>query len=119
MERFTADGEDSINKEWLVFDNEEFYCCFGPTTQLNAVTKARELNEKHAGKDEVSALKTRITELEKERDVRDLEQQVKGVKEALAKVKWMGGGFLNEYLFEDRIHDLQTQAKELKEQGND
>ena len=64
MERFTADGEDSINKGWLVFDNEECYCCFGPTTQLNAVAKARELNEKHAGKDEVSALKTRIAELE-------------------------------------------------------
>ena len=65
IERLTADGEDCINKECLVFDNEEFYCCFGPTTQLNAVTKARELNEKHAGKDEVSALKTRIAELEK------------------------------------------------------
>jgi hypothetical protein len=46
MERFTASGADWSNKDWLVFDNEEFYCVFGPTTQLNAIDKARELNKK-------------------------------------------------------------------------
>jgi hypothetical protein len=49
--RFTAEGEDCSNKDWLVFDNEECYCCFGPTTQLNAVTKARELNNTYKERD--------------------------------------------------------------------
>lgn len=132
MERFTADGEDCINKEWLVFDNEEFYCCFGPTTQLNAVTKARELNEKHAGKDEVSALKTRIAELEKalshaetdstkEQDVRDLEQQAKGVDDS---IEWLVDNYHNECnpcagLLGYFKSGLSTKAEALRSKAND
>lgn len=44
-----------------------------------------------------------------------LEERAKGVGEALTKVKRMGGGFLHECLFEDYIHDLQSQIKALKE----
>ena len=51
MERFTADGEDWSKRDWIVFDNEACYCCFGPTTQLNAVDKARELNNTYKGQE--------------------------------------------------------------------
>jgi hypothetical protein len=49
MERFTAEGKGWVNGDWVVFDNEKCYCCYGPTTQLNAVAKARELNNKEQG----------------------------------------------------------------------
>ena len=49
----------------------------------------------------------------------NLEQQAKGVREALTKAKWRGGSFLHECLFEDYIHDLQTQAETLKGQGDE
>jgi len=64
----------------------------------------------------VAKRRKRIAELEKGQTIRDLRQQAKGVKEALLKVKRIGGGFLHECLFEDYIHDLQTQVDKL-EQG--
>tara|TARA_R110000772_G_scaffold184382_1_gene295399 strand:- start:149 stop:451 length:303 start_codon:yes stop_codon:yes gene_type:complete len=94
----------------------------------------REPTKLECAEAEIEALREHIAELEKRRDVEyvtlddrqlvyltvddlkriKLEQQAKGVREALTKAKRMGGGFLHECLFEDYIHDLQTQAKVLK-----
>jgi hypothetical protein len=62
-ERFTANCANWSSKDWLVFDNEELYCCFGPTNEASAISKAIELNNENEKKDEISVLKERITSL--------------------------------------------------------
>jgi hypothetical protein len=73
--RFTA-SEDK-HGDWLVFDNEDFYCCYGPTTEPDATSEMRKLNRQNSEKnkeDEVSILTKRIAELEKE--VQELTNQL-------------------------------------------
>ena len=70
----------------------------------------------------------RIAELEKERDVRDLEQQAKGVEDVVLEARFkLTGKFTGEYAdnilhsvcdaFQGRAQELRNKAKALKEQG--
>jgi hypothetical protein len=61
--RFTA-SEDK-HGDWLIFDNEDFYCCYGPTTEPDATSEMRKLNRQNNEKNKkVSILTKRIVELE-------------------------------------------------------
>jgi hypothetical protein len=80
-ERFTANCANWSSKDWLVFDNEELYCCFGPTNEASAISKAIELNNENEKKDEISVLKERITSLlvadtKNKRRIAELEEEL-------------------------------------------
>lgn len=102
-DRFTA-SEDK-HGDWLVFDNEDFYCCYGPTNEHDAVSEAIRLNGSKQ-ESELVELRKKNAELEKQvefemeqkakareqRDkitkslaIRDLEQQAKGATDICNK----------------------------------
>ena len=64
----------------------------------------------------------KVAELEKERDVRDLEQQAKGVEDAVTKLERPDVPLAPSLILNDDLLDfaavLRNQAKALKEQGN-
>ena len=59
----------------------------------------------------------RIVELEKERDIRDLEQQAKGLEDLHKLVEKCGAKSLMSFLLIEEADELRAQAKALKEQG--
>lgn len=44
-DRYTASIDEK--GKWLVFDNENFYCCYGPTSKYDAIRKTDELNKEN------------------------------------------------------------------------
>ena len=60
----------------------------------------------------------RIVELEKDRDIRDLEQQAKGLEDFAQSLMFRGclENSFNKYDADEAAIDLRTQAKALKEQ---
>ncbi len=56
--RFTA-SEDK-DGDWLVFDNEDFYCCYGPTNKYDAMNKMLELNNENSMKDKIVTDNTQV-----------------------------------------------------------
>ena len=58
----------------------------------------------------------RIVELEKERDIRDLEQQAKSLEDLHKSVEECGAKSLMSFLLIEEADELRTQAKALKEQ---
>ena len=58
----------------------------------------------------------RIVELEKERDIRDLEQQAKGLEDLHKLVEKCGAKSLMSFLLIEEADELRAQAKALKEQ---
>ena len=57
----------------------------------------------------------RIVELEKERDIRDLEQQAKGLEDLHKLVEKCGAKSLMSFLLIEEADELRAQAKALKE----
>ena len=58
----------------------------------------------------------RIVELEKERDIRDLEQQAKGLEDLHKLVEKCGAKSLMSFLLIEEADELRAQAKTLKDQ---
>ena len=58
----------------------------------------------------------RIVELEKYRDIRDLEQQARGLEDLHKSVEKCGAKSLMSFLLIEEADELRTQAKALKEQ---
>ena len=83
------------------------------------VERIAELESYNAGlANESYRLQKRIAELEKERDVRDLDQRAKGIEDALND--FMHDAESTQVYVSDldsRVDDLNTQAEALKEQG--
>jgi hypothetical protein len=46
--RFTASADKQ--GDWLVFDNEDMYCCYGPTTEHDAISEMVKLNQQNSEK---------------------------------------------------------------------
>ena len=142
-ERFTA-SEDKKG-EWLVFDNEDFYCCYGTTGEYDAINEAIKLNAKNSGKDEISTLKDRIAELEQiinvqdgelddfrgientgqlnvkqQLDIRDLQQQLKTADSFLNMAQTVGRfgrGAISEADAIRKRNKIFKELQALKEQG--
>jgi hypothetical protein len=71
--------------------------------------------------DYATYLERKITELEKERDIRDLEQQAKGCTDGAkaCSISFGEGVVIGETELDGYAKDLLRQAKALKEEGND
>jgi hypothetical protein len=69
-QRYIASCEEG-GESWFVYDNDSFYCCFGPTTEEHAVGRAVELNASNE-KTKVAVVGSAVT-------LRDLEQQLKSL----------------------------------------
>jgi hypothetical protein len=71
--------------------------------------------------DYATYLERKITELEKERDIRDLEQQAKGCTDGAkaCSISFGEGVVIGETELDGYAKDLLRQAKALKEECND
>ena len=139
-ERFTTYRD--LSGVWLVFDNEDFYCCYTAISKQDATMQANKLNAKAKAKaseredTELVRLRKENAELKKEnkgllvalsmptsedaqlRAIRDLEQREYELMDFLDEVDTWSA--MNTYAvvvedFYERIKNLREQAKQLKE----